>query len=188
MADTEKKRPTKELLYRTVLSPEECLRRIQEHSYSIRNLFVDPLRRAPEGTIFTRVQGMRVTLAARGPKYVRNSWELAFYGVLEPCDDGTRVRGRFRMHPFVRAFMRLWFGGLYLMVIVVIMITLFSMRTPSSGKSPIIAVFALGAMGTFGFGLVKLGQILSADQVAAVKRYIEKDLEARLETETDLSQ
>ena len=43
-------------------------------------------------------------------RYYRNSFAPFFFGRFVASDDGTLIEGEFRMHPFVRVFMIVWFS------------------------------------------------------------------------------
>src|SRR5882672_3711769 len=45
-------------------------------------------------------------------RYYRNSFAPFFFGRFVASDDGTLIEGEFRMHPFVRIFMIVWFSFL----------------------------------------------------------------------------
>ena len=166
----------RKIVYSTRLSVAECQQRLQSHvipsSGVLRRAFV-PM---DEGTIVAKVRGDRFRLFAKGPRYVQNSFAPFLYGKMETAKGGSRIIGRFRMHPFVRAFMSVWFGGLAVIAIVAPIIG--HAEDAEAGKPPFIFLFTPLLMILFGIGLVALGRLASRGQVSRLLEFLCVDLEA----------
>jgi hypothetical protein len=63
-------------------------------------------------SVVGRVSGRSVRLRKR--IYYRNSFQTFLTGTLEPHGEGSAFRGTASMHPFVTAFVIVWFAGVVL--------------------------------------------------------------------------
>jgi hypothetical protein len=61
------------------------------------------------GVVLASFDGYKFRLYVQ--RNYRNSFAPIFSGRLIPQVNGTRVEGRFGMHPFVKIFLAVWFGG-----------------------------------------------------------------------------
>jgi hypothetical protein len=117
------------------LSTSECLTRLRAAA--------ELSERQPMGSwprlndpMLVRVSGTRFRLmkASGGPP--RNSFRRMFHGEILECPKGSMVRGRFKLHFLVRAFMSVWLGGISCAAVGVLL-------TP--GKRPFVAFPVLQA-------------------------------------------
>lgn len=159
------------IIYTTDLPKDECLRRLQKH------VGVGGWQRWAEGTIAAKIRDDHFRLFAWGPANVRNSFAPFFYGILQSEADGTSIRGHFRVHPVVRGFVALWFGGL----IAGSALFLFMPQSNWSGGQapPALAVLAPVAMIFLGFGFVHFGRWLARGQRDSIQNFLIRELEAR---------
>src|SRR6266404_5629635 len=81
----------------TAKSMSECQRVVRSVGYSA------------FGVILASFDGYKFRLYVQ--RNYRNSFAPIFSGRLIPQASGTRVEGRFGMHPFVKMFLAVWFGG-----------------------------------------------------------------------------
>ena len=164
------------LLYTTKLSADECLQRLQARSQE--RLSISAWSLPERGSVFVKVRANRFRLFAQGHKYVRNSFVLFFYGRVEESGDGARIIGVFRMHPLVRVFLLIWFGGLAIMSVVFPFVA-FSGKV-QAGEPPVIFVVAPLLMILLGVGLVSFGRWLSRGQVSRLRQFLSEELKATL--------
>jgi hypothetical protein len=107
---------------------------------------------------------------------VRNSFAPFFYGHLEEKSGRTRIAGCFRMHPFVRALLIVWFGVLMAGGSLI----LFLPASAWPGRSPpLFAVFGPAGMMLLGYGLLRFGRWLGRGQVASLQSFLERELKAQ---------
>jgi len=57
------------------------------------------------------------TFCVRKRKDYANSWSPILCGGIEPADSGCIIRGKFKLHSFVRIFTVVWFGMIFLFVV-----------------------------------------------------------------------
>jgi hypothetical protein len=81
----------------TAKSISECQRMVKSVGYSA------------FGVVLASFDGYKFRLYVR--RDYRNSFAPLFSGRLVPQTTGTRVEGRFGMHPFVKIFLAVWFAG-----------------------------------------------------------------------------
>lgn len=161
-------------MYSTKLSPHECLQRLRSHVSDMR---LSPAWSPPaEGTVLAKVCANRFRLFVQGQKYMRNSFGPFFYGRVEEGREGTHIIGSFRMHPFVRAFLAIWFGGLAVMAVIFPGVA-FSGNLPA-GKPPFVFVVGPLLMILLGIALVAFGRWLSRGQISRLREFLREDLEA----------
>ena len=162
--------------YITSLSIEECRQRLREHSYSSLHDFFGFTfwARTERGTVFAKVSGDRFRLFAEGPECMRNSFAPFLYGSLESLPTGTRIHGRFHMHPSTRIFMAIWFGLLALITLVLIASSFLGDREV---KQPLHVIFGSPLiMAFFGTGLVVVGWWFGQGQRQIMRDFIQNEL------------
>ncbi|MCE9552046.1 MAG: hypothetical protein K8T91_01540 [Planctomycetes bacterium] len=102
---------------------------------------------------------------------------------MEKTTEGTIIRGKFRMHPFVVVFMTIWFGGLTagggMMLMAALSELLTGKRIMQGNLSPFLAVFIPPGMILFGIGLVAWGWQAGRRQRERIEEVIETTLQAR---------
>ncbi|HWQ92237.1 MAG TPA: hypothetical protein VN673_11240 [Clostridia bacterium] len=158
------------MTYISELPKDECLRRLHAQP---KQVF---WRRQAEGTISAKVRGDRFRLFAWGSVMVRNPFAPFFYGRLEETDGGTRIRGRFRMHTLVQAFVFAWFGGL--IAAVLLMLFLPSSAWGSGQQPSLLALFGPAFIGLVGLGLVRFCRWLGRGQTESLKNFLIRELKA----------
>ena len=90
------------------------------------------------------------------------------------------ISGEVAMHPFVRAFMFIWFGGVILiggtMFVATVWTMLFSADGPRQNlwMGAVIPPFMLA----FGFGLVRFGRYLARDETRFLTDFLIQTLDA----------
>jgi len=169
--------------YTTSLSIEECRSRLSAPQYSPPRFFTfNTFTPPPKGTIFVKLRGDRFRLLATGPKYIRNSFAPFFYGSLEALPNGTRIHGRFHMHPFTRIFMAMWFGFLGFVTLLLISSLL---STDRQLMQPLHIIFGTPLMmALFGIGLVRLCWWFAEGQRQSIRDFIQNDLLAQPQTQS----
>jgi hypothetical protein len=106
----------------------------------------------------------------------QNSFAPFFYGKFTPSDGGTLIKGEFRLHPFVRAFMAFWFSFLTIFVIAALFLP--SGGQPEAAGGRIFMLLTAGLLAVFGIGLVKLGQWLGDSERQTITIFLKRMLEA----------
>lgn len=89
-------------------------------------------------------------------------------------DDGTLIEGEFRMHPFVRVFMIVWFS-LLAVPSVIMLISVFAGQADVQ-DGPLALVLPAG-MVAFGVALVKFGRWLGRSEETAIVAFLKSTLE-----------
>src|SRR5688572_18285490 len=102
----------REISLRSPFSPEECAHRLKAVTEPDRGGLYEDLNRSY--AVLARLNGRKVRLRVRRP-YTRNSFAPIFYGRFSATPEGTLLRGRFRIHPGILAFLVVWFAGLLVM-------------------------------------------------------------------------
>ena len=168
------------LTWETSLPAPECRSRLQHYSQA------DSVWRAfrfdAKGTVYSSVRPSSFRLFAKGPMFVRNSFEPYFYGSVLEADGRTLIRGRFRMHPVVLVFMTVWFIGVVTiggLITAVMLYELLTGRRVSTEMAPGLAALLGPAMLAFGIGLVALGWRMGRSQREQIEQFLETALQAR---------
>ncbi len=163
-------------VYRTNLSTIECLQRLRSHVAPSTGPLRRPSASPGEGTIIAKVNGERFRIFARGPRYVHNSFAPFLYGRVAANADGTRIDAKFRMHPVVRVFMSVWFGGLAIMALAFPLILLTGNLKADVPPFTVIATPFLIIL--FGIGLIAFGRWTARGQVSRILEFLRVELEA----------
>jgi hypothetical protein len=108
-------------------------------------------------------------------RYYRNSFAPFFFGRFVASNDGTLIEGEFRMHPFVRVFMIVWFSFLGVPS-VIMLISVFAGQADVQG-SPILGLVIPAGMAVFGVALVKFGRWLGRSEETAIVAFLKSTLE-----------
>jgi len=136
-----------------------------------------------QGTVYSTINGKSFRLFAKGPAFVHNSFEPYFYGSFAREDRRTVVRGRFRPHALVIAFMAVWFSFLLLIGGIIAVSAVVGRRAPHGGGLWTAALILPGML-VFGIGLLALGWRMGRGQRERIKAVIEGTLHAHLVAET----
>jgi hypothetical protein len=111
--------------------------------------------------------------------YYRNSFQYSLSGKLIDDNGQTRLHGRVGLHPFVRAFLAIWFGVVLIGCgwMAVRMAGAISRGTAAANLSPADAVPFLMLAG--GAALVGFGKYLARDEPAFLIDFLRRSLDAR---------
>src|SRR2546425_3063819 len=139
------------------LSKAECLARLRGVAKTDRWFNVvwpsvdDPM------LVRVRRNQFRLMKAAGGPP--RNAFRRMLQGEVLDHRQGALIRGRFRLLPFVRLFLLVWFGGVGAFGVLLLVSNLSSaIGVPFGGKAPGWSSVAIpGLMAAFGIALVRSG-------------------------------
>jgi hypothetical protein len=148
------------------LSREECVRRLRSK--------IDP---AWGGTVVGSVSETSFRLRKR--IYYRNSFQYSLSGKLIDDNGQTRLHCRIGLHPFVRAFLVVWFGGVLIgCVAVTIQMAngLMHGSLPTNGWPGAAIPFLMLAGG---FALVTAGKYFARDESAFLLDFLHRSLDAR---------
>ena len=108
-------------------------------------------------------------------RYYRNSFAPFFFGRFVASDGGTLIEGGFRMHPFVKVFMIVWFSFLSVFS-VIMLISVFTGQADVPG-SPVFGLVIPTVMAAFGAALVKFGRWLCRNEETAIIAFLKSTLE-----------
>jgi hypothetical protein len=99
---------------------------------------------------------------------------------MRPEAAGTVISGEVAMHPFVRVFMFVWFGGVVLIGGTMFIATVGSLLFGSERQSQNAWLGAVipPAMLVFGFGLVRFGGYLARDETRFLRDFLIQTLNA----------
>ena len=148
------------------LSPEECTTRL--------NAAMDrPLWRSVS---FSQIFGSRPVIGSVDDETVtlrkriryRNSFQTFLSAKMEPHGAGTIIRGELAMHPWVRAFIPFWLGGVVLFCVAGVIFTLFS-----ESFLPLLMIpLMCGAMFLFGVAGVYFGRYVARDEAGFLMDFL----------------
>ena len=166
----------------TSLSASTCLARLRAAAASDDWFFLPwPWLNDP---MLVRVRGNRFLLmkAAGGPP--RNSFRRMFHGQVIEHRGGALIRGRFKMHSFVRFGLVVWFGG-----VIAVGLLLFSasasraLGMPMKESAPgLLSLVAPILMALFGVVLVRSGISWSSEGERVVVEYMQELLHASVKS------
>ena len=109
----------------------------------------------------------------------RNTFQTFLTATMRPEAGGTVISGEFAMHPFVRVFMLIWFGGIIIIGGTMFVATASSMLSGSGqGQNTWMGVVIPTAMLAFGFGLVRLGRFLARTESRFLTDFLVQTLNA----------
>jgi len=108
-------------------------------------------------------------------RYYRNSFAPFFFGRFVASDGGTLIEGEFRMHPFVKVFMIVWFSFLGVFALIML-ISAFARRADVQG-SAVLGLMMPAGMAAFGVALVKFGKWLGRNEETAIIAFLKSTLE-----------
>lgn len=173
----------------TSMPIDECLNKLEASSekHSMFGQFLQysypnyPSSGKPE----IKIHGNKFRLFIKFEKLLnQNSFHTFFYGELSPSVNGTIVKGKFKMHPFIRAFMAIWFGGAIIgggVIFIVSLIHLLGLGAIVGGTyegNPIWGVIIVPLFIAFGYGLVKFGKSLSKKEEEHLVKFLKSTLNA----------
>lgn len=112
---------------------------------------------------------------------MRNSFRPFLFGKVRDTGGTCVVTADFRMHPFVKAFMFVWFAGLASFGLVFVVAALFGSGEwePSGAIMPF--AFLLSMAG-FAVLLVKVGQWLGGKEKKRITEFLEETFEGTIES------
>ncbi len=117
----------------------------------------------------------------------RNSFQNFLTATMRPEGTGTVISGEFAMHPIVRVFMTIWFGGVILIGGTMFIGTIggFLFGLAPHGDNAWIGVVVPPLMLLFGFALVRFGSYLARDEARFITDFLLQVLNAN---DTPISQ
>lgn len=134
----------------------------------------------PAGKIIGKFSGDNFRL--RQKKSYNNSFAPFFFGKLSQTSSGTEISGKFRMHPFVVAFMALWLGMVVVIGGTLCVVSLGEIVTgripPNQHGNVWLGVLIPMIMLIFGIALVSLGKWLGKRDEAAMTRFLQETFAA----------
>jgi len=109
-----------------------------------------------------------------------NSFQSYLAATLRPEAGGTVISGEVAMHPFVRVFMFIWFGGAILIGGTMFVATIGTLFFGSGSKHQNAWMGAVipPVMLVFGFGLVRFGRYLGRDEARYLTDFLIQTLNA----------
>jgi len=169
----------KELVLQSRFPPEECARRLEAVTEPDRLILSDWRF---SYAILARLRDNNVRLRVRRP-FFRNSYAPFFYGRFETTTGGSILRGRFQLHPFVRAFMIVWFA---IAILVCGLMILTGVQAVLSGGSrpvqtPVLDLVTPLLFLGFATGLFWLFRRLSCRDEKDIRDLIQRTLETRVD-------
>lgn len=173
----------REFEWRSDLPPDECRTLLESATTS--DSFSQRLMFTSADAVLSSVNENGFRLFVKGPPLVRNSFEPYFYGRFEQAKFGkqTLIRGRFKMHPLVTAFMGVWFtlalliGGVFEVAVISHLIT--GQPKFSGDLHPVVTLFFLPCMLAFGAALVAVGWRIGRGQRERITAFIETTFKAQ---------
>jgi hypothetical protein len=128
------------------------------------------------GTIICKFSGNNFRL--RQKRGYGNSFAPFFYGKLRQTETGTEISGEFRIHPFVLAFMAIWFGGVLLIGGTMALTSLAQLITGhydhTKNANPLLGIFIPVIMLVFGAALVKFGKWLGRSEETKMNNLLQE--------------
>ncbi|MFH2044876.1 MAG: hypothetical protein ABIK92_07000 [Pseudomonadota bacterium] len=157
--------PTK-TIFRSPHSIEECHRRLKE---SVNTSFF-PYFSSKQ--IAGRVSKRSISISKR--IYYRNSFQTVLRASLKPIPSGTEIISTIGLHPFVKIFMFIWFGGLIIIggIIFVIALSSFFKENSRSEIGSIMGILIPPGMAIFGIALLKFGKYLARDESKVLQKFL----------------
>ena len=98
---------------------------------------------------------------------------------MRPEGTGTVISGEFAVHPFVRVFMRIWFGGVILIggTVFVSAVGAILFGAASQGDAW-VGVLVPPGMAVFGFFLIRAGRYLARNEARFITDFLINALDA----------
>jgi hypothetical protein len=145
---------------------EECYRRLKEAVDT--SLFPYFSSKQVAGRVSKR------SISIRKRIYYRNSFQAVLRASLKPSPSGTEIISTVSLHPFVKIFMFIWFGGLIMIGGIIFVIALSSYFKENSLKDigSIMWILIPPGMAIFGIALLKFGKYLARDESKVLKRFL----------------
>lgn len=163
---------------RTSLTPAECVSRITAATDIVSLVPLSLSGMFGSKPVIGRVTESSLRLRKR-IKY-RNSFQSFLTATLRRDNGGTIISGRVAMHPFVRVFMFIWFGGGILIGGTIFVIAIGSMVF-GSGRQPEgawLGIVMPPVLLAFGYGLVRFGRYLARHEATFLTDFLIETLEA----------
>jgi|GEM_PF-2369689 hypothetical protein len=109
-------------------------------------------------------------------KYYSNSFTPFLYGKLTQVDGATMLEGEFRLHPFIRLFLLIWFS--FLIIFAVSPIIVPAQHNPVSGLNRQLFYSGLAVLAFLGIVFVQVGRWLARGEREVIHAFLKKTLEA----------
>ena len=158
---------------RTQIPLEECKNRLASNVDPAR-FEISPSGHAGSRPIIGKLYDSTFRLQKR--RYYRNSFAPFFFGRFVASNEGTLIEGEFRMHPFVKVFMTVWFSFL-VVIFAILLISVFAGRTEFQSNR-VVGLLSPAGMAIFGVLLVKFGKWLGRNEETAILAFLKSTLEA----------
>jgi hypothetical protein len=114
-----------------------------------------------------------------------NSFKPLLTASMRPEDGGTLISGTFAMHPLVRAFLFLWFGGALIMGgILFVFVVSGTLTQLEPHQNTWLAVVVPPLVLAGGFGLIGFGRYLARNESKFLKDFLIQTLIARAQDQT----
>lgn len=174
----------------TSIPIDECLNKLEAASekHSIFGQFLNYFspNYPPSGKPEIKIYGNKFRLFIKFDKLLnRNPFHTFFYGELSPSTNGgTIIKGKFKMHPFIRAFMAFWFSGVIIsggVFFIISLIHILELDITDAGMyhgTPTWEVIFVPLLIASGYALVKFGKSLSKDEEVHLIEFIKTTLSA----------
>ena len=119
---------------------------------------------------FSEVEGRVETgwVRLRKKIFIRNSFQTFLHATLAPCGTGTRLRGTLGVHPVVKGFMGVWFGGLGLFGVIGVI----------KGAPPLPGLLMLSGMIVFGVVMIWFCRFMARGEERLLMEFVTSTLEA----------
>jgi hypothetical protein len=160
------------------LSPAECAARLTEvidfersAHFSLAGLF-------GSRPVVGHVTGSSLRLRKRIG--YRNPFQIFLTATMRPETGGTLISGGFAMHPFIRVFLLIWFGGVILIGGSIFVATVRGIFSGTSDRQGMwVGLLAPPIMLAFGVGLLRLGRFLGRKEARFLTDFLIEKLNAR---------
>lgn len=162
----------------TPLTPTECASRLTAAIDTQRSAFISFAGFFGSRPVVGRVTESSLRLRKRIG--YRNSFQSFLTATMQRGTEGTVISGEVAMHPFVRAFMFVWFSGVVLIGGTMFIATLGSLLFGSGhwAQNSWLGVVIPPVMLAFGYGLIRFGRHLARDEAKFLTDFLIQTLDA----------
>jgi hypothetical protein len=163
----------KEIVLRSSLATEECIRRIQDATDPGQRTLFSLSGYKGSKLLLVKFKGNQFKVWKR--RYYRNDFSPYFYGNLSSEGQGTRIEGHFDMDRWVKIFMRIWLG---LLIVPSAAVFISTLNRPNRDNAWIGVAIPLG-LAAFGIILPNFGRWLGRNEEKYIKEFLETTLLAQ---------
>ncbi len=167
------KSKTQKIIFRSPHSADECHRRLKESVET--SLFPYFSSKIAVGKVSREFISISKKIA------YRNSFQTVFRASMRPLGGETELIGTFGLHPFVKIFMCIWFGFIFLIGGAIFAFTSYSIfiKEAPIDIGSIMGMLIPPAMVFFGVALLLVGRHLASDESAFIKTFLSDLLDAK---------